>query len=690
MNMNIKSHLVDLTDIETLSESCELECKAAAGRDGLGELPKEFWPTYSAMANTRGGVVLLGVSEKKGSFFVTGVAQPERIKGDLFTSLNNRLKVNVNLIGDDDIIVHDIDGKFVISIYIRRATRKEKPIYLNKNVLGATYRRLGEADILCTEDVVKRMLSEQSEDDRDARILEHFTLDDLDMESVSAYRNMFSAVRPTHAWLALDTFEFLKTQRCWLRDRHTGKEGLTVAGLLMFGKWNSIQDAMPSYFLEYQEKSDAEQARWIDRVVPDGTWSGNIFDFYRKVYRKLVADVKLKFSLKDGIRSEDSPIHIALREALVNTLVHADYSDTTPIQVIKRPNMFSFRNPGGMRVPVELAVQGSNSDCRNKILHQMFLMIGLGERAGSGIPKIFSGWSENQWQPPRLIESYQPDQTLLELNMVDLIPSHIINELSSNLGDKFKSLSRLEQLILAVIKSEPYVTHDKMCQVSGDHPRSVTLALSKLKRQRLISSTGSHKSKVYHEHDVELVSPEHELGQELINNQFLHEPEKLISLSGVDVENIIRDVRKYSEKIKSYQIETKGSIDAEQQHIIESDYLEQYSKFKRAIDSVAWGLIVEEMERYKRIPKKDVTKEMTRKLISNICNFGFLTLTDISNLLGRKPASLRRDYLTPMIKDGVLYLAFPHAPTHPQQGYKTVKKETNNSQISTDSTDDMS
>lgn len=672
MNTNIKSHLVDLTDIETLSESCELECKSAAGRDGLGELPKEFWPTYSAMANTRGGVVLLGVSEKKGSFFVTGVTHPERIKGDLFTSLNNPLKVNVNLIGDDDVIVHDIDGKFVVSVYIRRATRKEKPIYLNRNILGATYRRLGEADILCTEDVVKRMLSEQSEDDRDARILEHFTLDDLDMDSVSAYRNMFSAVRPTHAWLALDTFEFLKMQRCWLRDRHTGKEGLTVAGLLMFGKWNSIQDAMPSYFVEYQEKSDADQVRWIDRVVPDGTWSGNIFDFYRKVYRKLVADVKLKFSLKDGIRSEDSSVHTALREALINTLVHADYSDTTPIQIIKRPDMFSFRNPGGMRVPVEMALQGSNSDCRNRILHQMFLMIGLGERAGSGIPKIFSGWSENQWQPPRLIESYQPDQTLLELNMVDLIPTNIISELSSSLGDKFNCLSRLEQLILAVIKSEPYVTHDRVCQVSGDHPRSVTLALSKLSRQGLIASTGAHKNKVYHAHDVEIMSPEHESGKALINNHFLHEPEEPKSFSDTDFDNFIKEIHSYGDGIKKYRDEVKGSIDAEQQQAIEMDYLKQLSSFKRTIDSVAWDIIHTEVAIYKKLPRKAITKEVTKELIAKICNFGFLTLTDISNLLDRKPASLRRDYLTPMIKDGQLFLAFPYAPTHPQQGYRTV------------------
>ena len=53
-----------LADITTLSETVILECKLAAGRDGCGQLPHDFWPTYSAFANTHGGVVLLGVKEK--------------------------------------------------------------------------------------------------------------------------------------------------------------------------------------------------------------------------------------------------------------------------------------------------------------------------------------------------------------------------------------------------------------------------------------------------------------------------------------------------------------------------------------------------------------------------------------------------------------------------------------------------
>jgi predicted HTH transcriptional regulator len=61
-----------LEDIATLSETLGLECKLAAGRDGKGQLPADFWPTYSAFANSRGGIILLGVQEKTGMFFSPG------------------------------------------------------------------------------------------------------------------------------------------------------------------------------------------------------------------------------------------------------------------------------------------------------------------------------------------------------------------------------------------------------------------------------------------------------------------------------------------------------------------------------------------------------------------------------------------------------------------------------------------
>ena len=368
-----------LEDLALLRETVELECKLAQGQSGQGEVPKDFWPTYSAMANAHGGVVLLGVREKDGVFSIAGIPNPAKVRADLFNNLNNPGKVSVNLLTDADVLELVLEGKTVVLVRIPQATRKQKPLFLNGQPFDHTYKRLNDGDRPCDEETVKRMLAEQVEDERDARILPGFGMGDIDGESLRIYRQMLKDEKPGHPYLEQDDFTFLTSLRGWRRDRQTGQEGMTLAGLLMFGTWAAIQEAAPHYFLDYQERPEAKtELRWVDRLVPDGTWTGNLFEFYRRVYRKLVADLKVPFSLKDGQRQDDTPVHVALREALVNTLVHADYTGRVSVLVVKRPDMFGFRNPGSLRLPVEQVIRGGESDCCNRILHQMFLLIGLG------------------------------------------------------------------------------------------------------------------------------------------------------------------------------------------------------------------------------------------------------------------------------------------------------------------------
>ncbi len=196
--MDIKA----LHDLSHLAETVELECKLAQGQDGKGELPKDFWPTYSAMANAHGGVVLLGVREKDGVFNIAGLANPVKVRGDLFNTLNNRGKVSMNLLSDADVREIVIEGKTILAVQVPAATRKQKPVFLNGQPLGSTYRRLNDGDRHCDDETVKRMLAEQVDDCRDVRILKGFGLKDLDQDSLHAYRNAFAAHRPDHPWVA--------------------------------------------------------------------------------------------------------------------------------------------------------------------------------------------------------------------------------------------------------------------------------------------------------------------------------------------------------------------------------------------------------------------------------------------------------------------------------------------------------
>ena len=94
------------------------------------------------------------------------------------------------------------------------------------------------------------------EDSRDSRILIGFGLKDLELDSLHAYRNMLAVHRPDHPWIALDDQEFLEVTGCWRQDRAQDDAGLTLAGLLLFGKWPAIQEGVPLYFVDYQEQPE--------------------------------------------------------------------------------------------------------------------------------------------------------------------------------------------------------------------------------------------------------------------------------------------------------------------------------------------------------------------------------------------------------------------------------------------------
>lgn len=483
-----------IEDLTQLRESVALECKLASGRDGKGAVPDDLWPTYSAFANTSGGLILLGLRERQGHFILEGLSNPDKLRTELFNNLNNRQKVSVNLLTDAQVQELTIEGKTLLAIEVPRAQRQMRPVHLTTNPFaGHTYRRLHEGDRPVSDEDVKRMLAEQLEDSRDARLLLHFGVKDLDTDSLKAYRNIFRADKPDHPWLALDDQGFLQMLGGWREDRATGEVGLTVAGLLMFGRWPSIAEAMPMYFVDYQERPAdyAQTVRWLDRVVPDGTWSGNVFDFYRRVVNKLTADIKVPFVLKGDIRQDDTPTHKALREALVNTLVHADFSGRISVLVVKEPAGFSFRNPGGLRVPAQQALQGGVSDCRNRSMQQMFLMIGLGERAGSGMSRIVHGWKE-LGHSLQLKEAYEPQEhTVLEMAWaVESTPS---GSSESSVQSSVQSSVETGARILALLAKDSALTVPGIAKHLGLTTRAVEKQLARLKTQSRLRRVGPNK-----------------------------------------------------------------------------------------------------------------------------------------------------------------------------------------------------
>jgi ATP-dependent DNA helicase RecG len=256
---------------------------------------------------------------------------------------------------------------------------------------------------------------------RDARVLEGFGLDDLDAMSVAEFRDGFAASKSNHPWLALDEKALLEQFGCWRKHRKTGNYGLTLAGLLMFGKHDAIisPGAAPNYFVDFRDYRGQQNSSdpWSDRLYPDGTWQANLFQFFLRSWPKLTADLTLPRPPSPEGPTGLSPAHTALREAVVNALIHTDYDVPGGIVFERYRERIVMENPGSLMVSPDQLRRGGVSLCRNRTLQRMFMLIGACDQAGAGYNRIYEGWWSQLWPEPRLSIQTQPDRVRLEFVM---------------------------------------------------------------------------------------------------------------------------------------------------------------------------------------------------------------------------------------------------------------------------------
>lgn len=401
-------------------ESSEVEFKSARGG-----FPGSFWESYSAFANTNGGTIILGVQEKDKKFLLDGLSEEiaYKYRKTFWDCAHNRGKVSVCLPRESDVNVVEVEGAYVLVCHIPRANYSMRPVYLTTNPIGNTYRRNHEGDYLCTDAEVRRMFADAEHEShpQDAIICRGFTIEkDIDLASLHQYRQLFVSLHPTHPWGKItDDRQFMEKIGAYQNNVATGEQGVTRAGLLMFGKSDMITNPAgePYYFVDYQERlyTDDARVRWTDRIYPDGTWEANLFQFYIRVYNKLIQVLPKPFKLVGDARQEETAAHDAVREALINCIIHQDLNATGNIVVRRTENELTFSNPGMMLVSKQQYFKGGRSICRNPNLQKMFMLLGKAEKAGSGVDKILAGWKELGWDAPVLSEEVQPDYVVLTL-----------------------------------------------------------------------------------------------------------------------------------------------------------------------------------------------------------------------------------------------------------------------------------
>lgn len=489
------------------AEGLELEFKAAAEA-----LPESLWETVSAFANTAGGWLLLGITQKGPAIRAGGVKNAARVKQDISNLMRNPEKISREVCGPDDLKVETVDGVDVIALHVRAAATKEKPVYIKGNPYRGTFLRRNEGDYLCTKAEVDRMIRDASTESADSAILKGRSRADLDDETFAKYRRRYRQFNPASPWNDYDDDRFLAAIGGYREDPETGMKGLTRAAALMFGKRETLLSLRPRHLIDFRllpVSANEADVRWEDRIP----WEGNLYEAFFQIYPRLVQPLKIPFKLEGPHRLNETASHEALRECLVNALAHTDYAEAGVILVKASPQEFVFRNPGDSRVPEEDLLTKDRSDPRNPVLLKMFRYVSLAEEAGTGLPRVLRTWRRAGLELPSLTSDTKRYEFQITLRLVHLLSHEDRGWLSwcaKNHPAKNQRLpgteilSQNEQLALVQARKDGSVNNAAIQALTSLHRADVTQLLISLRNRGLLEQESTRRWAAYRLPDLVL------------------------------------------------------------------------------------------------------------------------------------------------------------------------------------------
>ena len=401
----------------------------------------------------------------------------------------------------------------------------------------------------------------------------------------------------------------------------------------MFGKDLAIHDpeGSPSFFVDYRERLDPA-IRYTDRLFPDGSWEANLFQFYQRALPKMSAGLPLPFALEGLERRDVTPAHEALREAFVNALIHADYRAGGGIVFERYPDRFLLENPGTLLVSLEQYHRGGISECRNKALQKMFLLLGGGEHAGSGVARIKQGWASRHWRSPSLELTRQPDRVRLSLPMVSLIPEDALAGMRQIFGKDMDGLAAEELQAIATAYIERRVTNARLQELLDTHPVDISRMLAGLCERGYLISDNKRRWTSY----------------QLVVGSTAGETDDSSGHRGED------SVHKGEDSVHKGEDSIHKGKDSAQE------------------SSVAKELVAIAMA----VPQgKRASPLAVRNAIERLCRDHFLEAEEIGKYLKRNHVGIRQRYLKPMVEEGILELRYPNVPNRPDQAYKSIRSK---------------
>jgi ATP-dependent DNA helicase RecG len=339
-------------------------------------VPSSFYETVVSFSNTDGGTILLGVDDNGK---ITGIEKTASVKlqKDIITALNARECINPPVFVQPIIIEHPEGTIMVVQIPASSQIHDHA---------GKIYSREFETDINISDNQQKisAIYLRKRNFFTESIIYPHLQLEDLDLALFEKARQIIRNNKSDHPWLLVNEERMLRDSTLWRKDYNTGKEGLTLAAALIFGKDSTIQSILPAYKVEAMVRIHNKD-RWDDRINPP--LRTNLIDTYLKLKQFIEKHLPEKF-----YQEEDQRIDLRdkiFREVIGNIIVHREYTSALSSEIIISETEIRFTNPNKPLFYGVIDPNGFNPYPKNPNIRKFFTSFGWTDEIGSGIRNTY-------------------------------------------------------------------------------------------------------------------------------------------------------------------------------------------------------------------------------------------------------------------------------------------------------------
>lgn len=448
-------------------------------KEASGGLPKSMWETVSAFSNTAGGWIILGVKEKKSEngseYIVNGVANPEQMEQDIVTTLRSRSKFNAPV--SCKALKYTIDDKNVLVFEIPLSPHR--PVAIKSN--GEVYVRTGSGDTLATDMEVDAIVRDASFGAKSEMEVPGTGFKDIDTNSIASYRSYLRDFNRPLSFPTLNDEEFCRKLNIVLSSGR-----LSYGSLLMFGKRESVLDALPNFWIDYMEVPGNSYATASQRYTYRMPEQENIWECFQLIMHRLRNFVDAPYMEgPDIFGAEDNSQLFCLREGLVNFCAHSDYFASAHPTIRVFDDRIVMQNPGRFILAADEFRSRILSMPRNPSIIRLFRHPKLSENAGYGIDKI-SGWKKLTGKSV-IFDSDMLISTVTYL-LTTTKDSRRIGENNGVNGE-----NNDEKKVLDIIRQTPSITQPLIAAQTGFSTRKVNRLISSLRTKKKIVRIGKTK-----------------------------------------------------------------------------------------------------------------------------------------------------------------------------------------------------